>query len=144
MITVLTSNNSAVFRQLGSRAFARLGVQHRVAVSGSEAVELVRRERPALAVLDVDLPEIDGYEVGRRIRADPELAAVRVMLVLGSVITRNELERLGASGCDDVFCVPAPSDELYQHAARLVGLPYRGTRSVHVQLRVELEAGPTV
>ncbi|HJZ83762.1 MAG TPA: PilZ domain-containing protein [Polyangia bacterium] len=144
MITVLTSNNSAVFRQLGSRAFQRLGVQHRVATSGREALDLVQRERPALAILDAQLPDLDGYEVCRRIKSDPELAAVRVMLVLGSMLTREQLDQLGASGCDDVFCVPAPSDELYQHAARLIGLPYRGSRRIHVQLRIELEAGPRV
>src|SRR5690348_14349178 len=134
MITVLTSNNSAVFRQLGSRAFRHLGVQHRVAASGSEFLDLVRRERPALAVVDAELPEpnLDGYEVCRRIKADPELTAVRVMLVLGAVISRAELERLSACGCDDVFTVPAPSDELYQHAARLVGLPHRGARRIQL------------
>jgi len=144
MITVLTSNNSAVFRQLGSRAFQRLGVEHRVATSGAEVLDLVRRERPALAILDVELPEVDGYEVCRRIKNDPELRSIRVMLVLGTVLTRAQIDRLSTSGCDDVFCVPAPSDELYQHAARLVGLPYRGSRRIKVQLRLELQAGAQV
>jgi CheY-like chemotaxis protein len=144
MITVLTSNNSAVFRQLGSRAFQRLGVEHRVATSGAEVLDLVKRARPALAILDAELPDIDGYEVCRRIKTDPELRSIRVMLVIGSMLDRDQLDRLSSSGCDDVFCVPAPSDELYQHAARLVGLPHRGGRRIKVQLRLELDAGAQV
>src|SRR5947207_3432926 len=144
MITILTSNNSAVFRQLGSRAFQRLGVDHRVATSGTEVLDSIRKQRPALAILDAELPEVDGYEVCRQIKADPELKAVRVMLVLGSVLSRATLERLESSGCDDVFCLPAPSDELYQHAARLVGLPHRDGRRIQVQLRIELDDGPKV
>jgi len=144
MITVLTTSNSAVLRQLGSRPFQRLGVRHRLATTGKEALEIIRTERPALAILDTELPEMDGYEVCAQVKADPELRGTRVMLVVASVMTHDQLEKLGRSGCDDVFSIPAPSDELYQHAARLLSLPYRGTRRIQVQVRIEVNAGAQV
>jgi len=144
MITVLTTSNSAVLRQLGSRPFQRLGVRHRLATSGPEALDIIRRERPALAIVDTELPEMDGYALCNAVKNDPELRGTRVMLVVGSVMTRAQLERLGDSGCDDVFSIPAPSDELYQHAARLLNLPCRTARRIQVQVRIEINAGAQV
>jgi CheY-like chemotaxis protein len=144
MITVLTTSNSAVLRQLGSRPFQRLGVRHRLATTGPEALEIIRSERPALCIVDTELPDMNGYELCTRIKADPELRGTRVMLVVSSVMSREEIERLGDSGCDDVFSVPAPSDELYQHAARLLNLPHRQDRRIQVQVRIEINAGAQV
>lgn len=142
MLTLLTTNNSAVLRQIASLKFERLGVDHQVATSGPQALEMIRQHRPKLAVLDAELPEIDGYTVCRRIKDDPELRATRVMIVLEGVIGRVQLERLAGSACDDVFSVPAPTGELYQHVARLCGLPARESRRIGVELRAEMEAGP--
>jgi CheY-like chemotaxis protein len=144
MITVLTTSNSAVLRQLSSRPFQRLGVRHRLATTGPEALEIIRRERPALAIVDTELPEMNGYELCSKVKGDPELRGTRVMLVVGSMMTRAQLEQLGDSGCDDVFSVPAPSDELYQHAARLLNLPCRSARRIQAQVRIEVNAGAQV
>ncbi|HEY3357376.1 MAG TPA: PilZ domain-containing protein [Polyangia bacterium] len=144
MITVLTTSNSAVLRQLGSRPFQRLGVRHRLATTGPEALEIIQRERPSLCIVDTELPEMDGYELCSRVKGDPELRGTRVMLVVGSMMDRAQIEKLGNSGCDDVFSVPAPSDELYQHAARLLNLPHRQDRRIQVQVRIEINAGAQV
>jgi CheY-like chemotaxis protein len=51
------------------------------AASGELALELAQARRPALVVLDIVLPGIDGWEVLRRLRGDPELADVPVVVV---------------------------------------------------------------
>lgn len=48
---------------------------------GQEALDLVRRERPDLAILDVMMPSMDGREVTRMIKRDPALADTRVVLI---------------------------------------------------------------
>ena len=141
MITIVTSSNSAVLRQLGSRAFARLDVHYRVATSGAEVLAMIAKQKPAMALLDVSLPDMDGYECCRRIKSDPKLRDVRVMMVLGTVLSREDLARLAESGCDDVFCVPAPADELFSHCANLLGLALRSSRRVAVQVQCEMQIG---
>src|SRR4051812_114157 len=52
-----------------------------VAVNGGLALEAARRKKPSLVISDVIMPEMDGYELCRRIKADPALADVPVILV---------------------------------------------------------------
>jgi DNA-binding NarL/FixJ family response regulator len=70
------------------------------AADGVEAVELTRRERPDIVLMDVRMPHVDGLEATRRITSDPALAGTRVI-----VLTTFELDeyvfgalRAGASG----------------------------------------------
>jgi signal transduction histidine kinase len=58
---------------------------HTVAIAhdGAEALGLLRRFRPEVAVLDIGLPVMDGYELARRLRAEPELASLRCIAVTG-------------------------------------------------------------
>jgi len=71
-----------------------------LAVSGAKALEICRRQPPDLVVLDVMMPEMDGYEVCRRLKADP--ATRRVPVVFLTALTRPEDESSGfeAGGAD--------------------------------------------
>ena len=50
---------------------------------GEEAWQLVKQQRPQLVILDVQMPKCDGYEVFSRLRADPDLADVPVIMLTG-------------------------------------------------------------
>jgi len=71
-----------------------------LAVSGAKALEICRRQPPDLIVLDVMMPEMDGYEVCRRLKADP--ATRRVPVIFLTALTRTEDESSGfeAGGAD--------------------------------------------
>lgn len=141
MISIVTSNNPALFRQLAAKGFKRAGTQCRVVRSGPEALAAIAAEPPALAVLDVALPELDGYEVCRRIKADRELAEVCVILAHSGLLGRAGRSLVAASACDDLMCLPAPAEELYQHAAHLLGLVGRTHGRVSVDLGVKVRGG---
>jgi len=99
---VLLADDQALVRA-GFRALLDAQPDIRVvgeAADGVEAVELVRRRRPEIVLMDIRMPRMDGMEATRRITTDPELAGTRVV-----VLTTFELDeyvfgalRAGASG----------------------------------------------
>lgn len=83
----------------------RNGHEVHEARDGLAAVELARRVRPDLMFLDLGLPGLDGLDVARQLRRDPQLAAMRIVAVTGS---GREDDRQGAidAGCDQYLLKP--------------------------------------
>jgi len=71
------------------------GYQAIVATSGQEAIDKARQERPDLITLDILLPDMDGFTVLERLKADPETASIPVV-VITIVQDRDRAIRLGA------------------------------------------------
>jgi two-component system phosphate regulon response regulator PhoB len=90
---------------------AKLGYRVSTAGSGADALELARRERPALVVLDLMLPDLSGFEVLERLRTDD---ATRQLPVLMLTARREEPDRIrGLSlGADDYLTKPFSPQEL--------------------------------
>jgi CheY-like chemotaxis protein len=64
------------------------------AVSGAEALSRVRAERPDVICLDLGLPDVDGYEVLRRLRADPRTEQIPVVIVTSTHLEEHERRSL--------------------------------------------------
>ena len=64
------------------------------AAGGREGLELVRQRKPDLVLLDLMMPEVDGFEVLETIRGDEELAATRIIVITAKSLTANERRRL--------------------------------------------------
>jgi len=64
------------------------------ASGGREGIDLVRRERPDLVLLDLMMPEVDGFQVLEAIKADKELADTRVIVITAKTLSAGERRRL--------------------------------------------------
>jgi signal transduction histidine kinase/CheY-like chemotaxis protein len=64
------------------------------AASGEEGVRLVRHEQPRVVVLDLAMPDMDGFEVAERLRADPETVNVPIIVLTHTELTRTDRDRL--------------------------------------------------
>jgi DNA-binding NarL/FixJ family response regulator len=117
--SILIADTDAAVRELVSRLFERVGYRVREADAGDEALEAVERDRPGLAILDVALPGISGYELCRELK-DRFGAALSVVLVSGE---RTEpYDRVGGLlvGADEYLVKPFNSDELLVRARLLL------------------------
>lgn len=81
------------------------------ASDGKRALALVRRSPPDLILLDVMLPDIDGYEISRRIKGDPRLPFTPIILVTARDSTQDKVAGLDA-GADDYLTKPINFPEL--------------------------------
>ena len=96
-----TDDNRKIIRDLLTAA----GYALIEAVDGVEGVALAQKEHPDLILMDIQLPEIDGYEATRRIRAIPELAKVPIIAVTSYALSGDEAKTREA-GCDGYVAKP--------------------------------------
>jgi two-component system, cell cycle response regulator DivK len=80
-----------------------------VAKNGMDAVALAKSESPAIILMDLGLPDIDGLEATRRIKADPATARIPVIALTAQAMARDR-ENTMAAGCDEYE--PKPIEDL--------------------------------
>lgn len=91
------------------------------ASSGQEAIDKAHSESPDIILLDVMMPEMDGFEVCRKLRADPETAHIPVIMVTALSDRADRIDGLEA-GADDFLTKPVNDMELFARVKSLVRL----------------------
>jgi two-component system OmpR family response regulator len=74
------------------------GFQAVTAESGSKAIEAARSHRPALVLLDKNMPGMPGEEIIRMLRAEPGSAALPILILSGEKMSRTQVASIGADG----------------------------------------------
>jgi two-component system cell cycle response regulator DivK len=90
------------------------------AADGAAGIESAARHRPDLILMDLSLPEVDGWEATRRLKAWPETAAIPVIALTAHAMQGDE-ERARACGCDGYLTKPIDEDRLFETLARFLG-----------------------
>lgn len=100
----------------------REGYDVHVARDGEQALAAIRAKRPALVLLDVMMPKMSGYEVCQAVRADPDIAATRILMLTakGHTTDRAKGEALGA---DAYVTKPFSTRELAARVAEMLEQP---------------------
>jgi len=132
---VLVANNSELLRHLAASPFRRLDLELIVVSKGDEALAAVKRDRPALALLDAEMSGVTGYEIAQRIRE--EGYGAKVVLVLGKRLTAEQMRKVADCGCDEVLIAPMSADELYDVVAIQLGLARHGTERYRIELAAD-------
>lgn len=96
-------------------------VVHR-AVDGEQALALMREHRPDLAILDVAMPKLDGFELTRRLRNDPETSEIKIVLLTARV-QEADVDAGLAAGAHDYITKPFSPQELQERVAALLQRP---------------------
>ena len=97
----------------------REGYDVLVATDGNQALEAIRREQPALVLLDVMMPGKTGFEVCQAVRADPALDGVRI-LMLTAKGRETDVSKGLALGANAYMTKPFSTRELVQKVAELL------------------------
>ena len=119
IVILLVEDNEANADML-SRRLARRGFDVRLAGDGRAALDLAHELVPALILMDISLPEIDGWEVTRRLKASPVTAAVPVIALTAHAMVSDRARCL-AAGCDEFETKPIDLRRLLDKMQGLIG-----------------------
>jgi len=89
------------------------------AEDGTIGIQIARQEHPALILMDMNLPDVDGYEMTRRICATPELADIPIVAMTANVM-EGDREKALEAGCVGYIPKPIDVDELPGQIARFL------------------------
>ena len=101
------ADNLQILRDLLTSA----GYEMIEAQDGLAGVEAAKAHRPELILMDIQLPVLDGYEATRRVKADPILRAIPIIVVTSYALDGDE-NKARAAGCDDYVPKPYSPREL--------------------------------
>jgi DNA-binding response OmpR family regulator len=123
-LRVLLADDSELIHKHTTPILKGAGYEVLTAWNGAEALELFRRERPDLVLTDVEMPELNGYDLCRAIK-DGEATSTVPVVICSSLGEASDLERGFDAGADDYLVKPVVAEELVSRlhsllAARLL------------------------
>ncbi|MDH3582971.1 MAG: response regulator [Phycisphaerae bacterium] len=119
MSSILIVEDNEMNRDMLSRRLARKGFEVSIAVDGREGLEKTAADRPDLVLLDMSLPEIDGWEVARQLKADEATRAIPVIALTAHAMA-GDRERAMEAGCDDYDTKPVELPRLLEKISALL------------------------
>jgi len=118
--TVLLVEDNEMNRDMLSRRLRRRGYEVLMAVDGQQGVDMARKHLPALILMDLSLPVIDGWEATRLLKADAATKQILVIALTAHAM-RGDRERALQAGADDYDTKPVDLDRLLGKMERLLG-----------------------
>ncbi|HEX3584025.1 MAG TPA: response regulator [Thermoanaerobaculia bacterium] len=113
-----------------TRVLRRAGFEVVEANRGANVMPLVATHQPDLVLLDVNLPDVSGYDLCRQIKSHPDHAATIVVQISASFVDRNDRMRGFEAGADSYFTEPMEPEELVANVAALLRI-----RQMETELR---------
>ncbi|MBQ0095231.1 MAG: response regulator [Bacteroidetes bacterium] len=109
--TVLAVDDIPMNLLLISKILTRLNINVKTAANGREALDMIEKERPSLVLLDLMMPEIDGYEVLTRLRSNPATEDLRI-IILSALNSNEDIVKGFNLGANDFITKPIILEKL--------------------------------
>jgi CheY-like chemotaxis protein len=120
MAKILLIEDNEANRDALSRHLKRRGYEVVMAVDGQQGIAMAHSEAPALILMDMSLPVLDGWEATRQLKADPRTGSVPVIALTAHAMAGDRAKALEA-GCDDYDTKPVEFPRLLAKIQALLG-----------------------
>ena len=120
MTKILLVEDNEMNRDMLSRRLERRGYQVLIAVDGAEGVRMAQAEVPALILMDMSLPVLDGWEATRQLKAAPATGAIPIIALTAHAMS-GDREKAIEAGCDDFDTKPVDLPRLLAKIDALLG-----------------------
>ena len=120
MSLILLVEDNEMNRDMLKRRLERRGYRVEIAVNGREGVEMASSKSPNLILMDMSLPEMDGWEATRTIKANPEVKNIPVIALTAHAMS-GDREKALESGCNDYETKPIDFTRLMEKIVSFIG-----------------------
>jgi CheY-like chemotaxis protein len=121
-VDILIADDDPVLRTGVRRLLEREGYRCTEAEEGRQTIELARRERPQCVLLDLAMPDLDGFAVARLLRTDPRTYSVHINCLTG-LVDRGTRDQAHLAGCEAFLTKPVDVAALLDVVGRQVKRP---------------------
>jgi two-component system, cell cycle response regulator len=118
---ILTVDDSRTIRMIVSRAFKSFACEIFEAADGVEGLTVAQRERPDIVILDLTMPIMDGVEMLTKLKADPDLRGIPVVMLTAESGRENVL-RIAKLGVRDYLIKPFKEELIVERVGRIIDL----------------------
>lgn len=118
---VLVMEDNAVNLALTVEMLSNLGLEALCVSDAESGIRLARETSPALILMDIQLPGMDGLDAARIIRADPAIRDTKIVAVTAFAM-QGDREKILGSGCDGYISKPVRYREFFDTVRRVLGL----------------------
>jgi two-component system cell cycle response regulator DivK len=115
-VQILLVEDNEMNRDMLSRRLIRKGFEVQAAVDGQQALDMAAQISPAVILMDMSLPVLDGWEATRRLKADPATQAIPVIGLTAHAMD-GDREKCLQAGCDDYDTKPIDLPRLLEKIA---------------------------
>lgn len=122
MAKILIVEDNEMNRDMLSRRLVKRGYDIAIAVDGEQGLAMARSESPALILMDMSLPGLDGWEASRRLKADPQTKDIAIIAITAHAMA-GDREKALAAGCDDFDTKPIELTRLLAKIEALLARP---------------------
>ena len=116
----LVVDDSITMRRVTQRLLERHGMQVITAKDGLEALEVLQSHRPQILILDIEMPRMDGYELASRVRKNPEIANLPMIMVTSRTGAKHRARAIEL-GVNDYLGKPYQEFEMLEAIRHLLG-----------------------
>jgi two-component system cell cycle response regulator DivK len=117
---ILVVEDDAIMQKMALKILRSRGFSCELAVTGRESVAKAAALHPGLILMDLSLPEMNGWEATRALKADPALAGIPVVAVTAHAMVGDK-ETAIAAGCAECVTKPYELEELIDVVERYIG-----------------------
>jgi CheY-like chemotaxis protein len=119
MPTILLVEDNEMNRDMLSRRLRKKGYEVVIAVDGQDALAMARSEAPALILMDMSLPVLDGWDATRQLKTDPATRSIPIIALTAHAMSGDREKALEA-GCDDFDTKPVELRRLLEKIKALL------------------------
>lgn len=120
MVKILLVEDDEMNRDMLSRRLIKRGYDVLIATDGQQGVEMARAEIPALILMDMSLPVMDGWTATKVLKGDPATSGIPVIALTAHAMSGDEM-KARAAGCDEFDTKPVELKRLLGKMEGLLG-----------------------